>query len=377
MCRVNGHTENVFCKQQKSRQPDRNHTNIRPAMPKDGSGRKRRAARLPPITGIPKNNSKIIWQKNNKSNDQAEVNSKHRGITTSTSCGDEGIGKEAESDSEIEESTKLLHRAIIHATHQEAEQNKRARTVKGKEARKGKLVLLVDTGADFSIIKEESMKNFPNKNRIRTSVLTGAFGGRASTLGTTEIQITDKRQLSWSNPINQRQYRLPHVHKEEINRQVSELLKEGIISPSVSPWNSPILLVPKKSQDGQKTFRLVVDFRKLNEATIKQVFPIPRIDEILDQLGNSRYFTTLDLASGYHQVLVHEQDRAKTAFSTDKGHYEFNRMPFGLTGAPATFQMVMNTVLTGLQGLDCFVYLDDIVVYGRNVADHERKLSMS
>ncbi|GBP03612.1 hypothetical protein EVAR_101005_1 [Eumeta japonica] len=83
-----------------------------------------------------------------------------------------------ESDSEIEESTKLLYRTIIHATHQEAEQNKRARTVKGKEARKGKLVPLVDTGADFSIIKEESMKNFPNKNRIRTSVLTGAFGGK-------------------------------------------------------------------------------------------------------------------------------------------------------------------------------------------------------
>ncbi|GBP17159.1 Retrovirus-related Pol polyprotein from transposon 17.6 [Eumeta japonica] len=155
--------------------------------------------------------------------------------------------------------------------------------------------------------------------------------------------------------INQRQYRLPQVHKEEINRQVSELLKEGIISPSISPWNSPILLVPKKSQDGQKAFRLVVDFRKLNEATIKQVFPIPRIDEILDQLGNSRYFTTLDLASGYHQVLVDEQDKEKTAFSTDKGHYEFNRMPFGLTGAPATFQMAMNTILTGLQGLDCFV----------------------
>lgn len=175
-------------------------------------------------------------------------------------------------------------------------------------------------------------------------------------------------------PINQRQYRLPQVHKEEINRQVSELLREGIISPSVSPWNSPLLLVPKKSPDGQKKYRLVVDFRRLNEVTIKQVFPIPRIDEILDQLGNSRYFTTLDLASGYHQVLLDEQDKEKTAFSTDKGHFEFNRMPFGLTGAPATFQMTMNTILTGLQGLDCFVYLDDIVIYGRNVADHERKI---
>ena len=176
-------------------------------------------------------------------------------------------------------------------------------------------------------------------------------------------------------PINQKQYRLPHAHRDEINRQVDQMLKDDIITHSVSPWNSPLLLVPKKTdKDGNKKWRLVIDFRKVNEATVKQVFPIPRIEEILDQLGHSKYFSTIDLASGYHQVLVDEKAREKTAFSSGYGHYEFKRMPFGLTGAPATFQRIMNSILTGLQGIDCFVYLDDIVVYGKNLKEHERRL---
>ena len=173
------------------------------------------------------------------------------------------------------------------------------------------------------------------------------------------------------HPINQRQYRLPQAHLEKVVKHVKRLEQEGIVSPSVSPWNSPLLLVPKKSSEEG---RLGIDFRKLNEATIKQVFPIPRMDEILDQLGRSRYFSTLDLASGYHQVEVDEEDREKTAFSTPFGHYEFNRMPFGLTGAPATFQRLMNHLLIGLQWLECFVYLDDIVIYGGNLAEHEARL---
>ena len=181
--------------------------------------------------------------------------------------------------------------------------------------------------------------------------------------------------LPGTAPINVRQYRLPEAHKAEINRQVTEMLEQDIIVPSKSPWNSPIILVPKKAGvDGKKKWRLVVDFRQLNEQTVKTVFPIPRIDEILDQLGNSRYFTTLDLEKGYHQVLMDEVDREKTAFSTGVGHYEFKRMPFGLTGAPATFQRIMNCILTGLQGIDCFVYLDDIVVYGRDLEQHGERL---
>ena len=117
-----------------------------------------------------------------------------------------------------------------------------------------------------------------------------------------------------------------------------------------------------------------MDFRKLNDVTVKQVFPIPRIEEILDQLEYCKYFSTLDLASEYHQVLVDPKDCEKTSFSTALRHFKFRRMPFGLTRAPATFQRIMNSILTGLQGIDCFVYLDDIVIYGKNLLQHERRL---
>jgi len=100
-----------------------------------------------------------------------------------------------------------------------------------------------------------------------------------------------------------------------------------------------------------------VDFRKLNNITIGDVYPIPKINDILDQLGNSKYYTTLDLASGYHQVSVHKDDRAKTSFSTNKGHYEFLKMPFGLKEAPSIFQRLMNTVLLGINGIKAFVYI--------------------
>ena len=182
--------------------------------------------------------------------------------------------------------------------------------------------------------------------------------------------------LSDQAPINQKMYRLPETQKEIINTQVSEMLDSDIIQHSKSPWNSPLLVVPKKvGADGVKRWRVVVDFRKLNDKTVGDVFPLPRIEDILDQLGRARYFTTLDMASGYHQVLVKPEDRPKTAFSTPYGHYEFKRMPFGLKGAPATFQRMMNHVLTGLTGTDAFVYLDDVVIHARNLNDHNEKLT--
>jgi len=185
-----------------------------------------------------------------------------------------------------------------------------------------------------------------------------------------EIPIKDNE-----GPSNQKMYRLPEKQRDIIQEQVDDMLKNNIIVPSKSPWNSPLLVVPKKEGlNGEKRWRVVVDFRKLNNLTKGDAFPLPRIDDILDQLGHSRYFSTLDLASGYHQVCVSKKDREKTAFSTMQGHFEFSRMPFGLKGAPATFQRLMNIVLSGLQGLKCFVYLDDIVIYGKNLEDHNNKL---
>lgn len=193
-------------------------------------------------------------------------------------------------------------------------------------------------------------------------------------LGHTNAIMHEIKTIEGVEPIFTRPYRIPETLKNEVDTQINNLLKDNIITHSKSPWNSPLLIVPKKSQSNEKKWRLCIDFRKLNNVTIKDNFPLPLISEILDQLGNSRYFTSLDLASGFHQVQMHPKDQEKTAFSTRYGHYEFCRMPFGLTGSPATFQRLMNKILIGLQGLKCFIYLDDVIIHAKNLNDHARKL---
>jgi hypothetical protein len=149
--------------------------------------------------------------------------------------------------------------------------------------------------------------------------------------------------------INTKPYRIPEIHKEEVQKQTEQMLRDSIIAPSTSSWNSPILVIPKKADaSGRKKWRIVVDFRKLNNVTIGDSFPIPVISEILDALGNSRYFSTTDCASGLLQVPVKFEDQPKTACSTSQGHYEYKRMPFGLKDAPSTFQRLMNSVLCGI-----------------------------
>lgn len=180
-----------------------------------------------------------------------------------------------------------------------------------------------------------------------------------------------------SQPINVKSYRFPEIHKEEVKNQIDKMLEQQIITPSKSPWSSPIWVVPKKEDStGKKRWRIVIDYRKLNDITIGENYPIPQINEILDQLGQSKYFTTLDLASGFHQIQMSPIDAPKTAFSVPQGHFQFNRMPFGLKNAPATFQRTMNTVLSGLQGIHCFVYLDDIVIYSYDLPSHIEKLNL-
>ena len=120
---------------------------------------------------------------------------------------------------------------------------------------------------------------------------------------------------------------------------------------------------------------MVLDFRKLNEKTIGDAYPLPNIIDILDQLGSAQYFSVFDIASGFHQIKMSPEDSHKTAFSTPYGHYEFNRMPFGLKNAPATFQRLMDLVLTGLQGTELFVYLDDIVLYANSLEEHAEKFN--
>ena len=141
-----------------------------------------------------------------------------------------------------------------------------------------------------------------------------------------------------TEPANRAPYRLGPKEADELEEPLADLLEQRFIRPSCSPYGAPILFVPKK--DGR--WRMCIDYRALNKQTVKDRFPLARIDELLDRLGSARYFTKLDLASGYHQIEVQEEDVPKTAFRTTRGHYEFIVMPFGLCNAPATFQRLMN-----------------------------------
>lgn len=172
-------------------------------------------------------------------------------------------------------------------------------------------------------------------------------------------------------PIYTKNYRYPEVHRNEVNSQIKEMLNQGIIRPSDSPYSAPIWIVPKKKDaSGRQKWRIVIDYRKLNEVSVDDKFPIPNMEDIFDKLGKSMYFTTLDLAKGFHQIEIAEEDIRKTAFSTDKGHYEFVRMPFGLKNAPATFQRLMNSVLNEFIGKICLVYLDDIIIFSTSLEEH-------
>ena len=167
-------------------------------------------------------------------------------------------------------------------------------------------------------------------------------------------------------PIRQRVRRLPPHKREEVRELLKQMQQRGVIRPSSSPWASPIVLVTKR--DGSKRF--CVDFRKLNSITRRDAYPLPRIDDTLATMSGSKWFSTLDLISGYWQVEVAPVDQEKTAFCTTEGLFEFTVMPFGLCNAPATFQRLMDLVLCGLQWSECLVYLDDVIVLGRTFEEH-------
>ncbi|UYV69112.1 hypothetical protein LAZ67_6002474, partial [Cordylochernes scorpioides] len=173
-----------------------------------------------------------------------------------------------------------------------------------------------------------------------------------------------------AKPIKHKPYRVSAKEREIIKEQIDEMLRDGIIRPSSSPWSFPVILVKKR--DGK--YRFCVDYRKLNDVTVKDVYPIPRIDEVLDTLQGSKYFSAIDLKSGYWQVEVEEKDKEKTAFTTAHGLYEFNVMPFGLCNAPATFERNMENMLGNLRWQICLCYLDDVIIYSSDFSTHLKRI---
>ena len=197
------------------------------------------------------------------------------------------------------------------------------------------------------------------------------FASSTADLGRTD-KVRHRIDTGTAHPVRQPVRRISPHCREEVKTLLDQMLARGVVEPSSSPWASPIVLVRKK--DGSARF--CIDYRKLNEVTRKDAYPLPRIDVTLDTLHGSHWFTTLDLLSGYWQVEVEEADREKTAFCTPEGLYQFRVMPFGLCNAPASFQRLMDLVLSGLQWSQCLVYLDDIIVLGRSFEEHIQNLNV-
>ncbi|KAI3799955.1 hypothetical protein L1987_35261 [Smallanthus sonchifolius] len=173
-------------------------------------------------------------------------------------------------------------------------------------------------------------------------------------------------------PVARSPYRLAPSEMQELLNQLQELLDKGFIRPSFSPWGAPVLFVKKK--DG--TFRMCIDYRELNKLTIKNRYPLPRIDDLFDQLQGSSFYSKIDLRSGYHQLRIQEEYVPKTAFRTHYGHYEFLVMPFGLINAPAVFMDLMNRVCKPYLDKFVIVFIDDILIYSRTKEDHEHHLKL-
>nr|GFB28636.1 putative reverse transcriptase domain-containing protein [Tanacetum cinerariifolium] len=173
-------------------------------------------------------------------------------------------------------------------------------------------------------------------------------------------------------PVAHAPYRLATFEMKELAEQLQELSDKGFIRPSSSPWGAPVLFVKKKGG----SFQMCIDYRELNKLTVKNRYPLPRIDDLFYQLQGSSVYSKIDLRSGYHQLRVREEDIPKTAFRTRYGHYEFQVMPFGLTNAPAVFMDLMNRVCNPYLDKFVIVFIDDILIYSKNKEEHEGHLKL-
>lgn len=193
---------------------------------------------------------------------------------------------------------------------------------------------------------------------------------------TTTIEATIRTKSD--EPIWSKQYPYPYTDKEFVDKEIEKFLNDGIIEKSYSPYNSPIWTVPKKGLDenGKPKRRMVIDFQKLNSQTITDRYPIPDINMTIQNLGKAKFFSTIDLESGFHQILIKMSDREKTAFSVNHAKYHFKRMPFGLKNARSIFQRCVNDILHEFIGKFAYVYIDDVLIFSHTEEEHMIYISL-
>ena len=248
---------------------------------------------------------------------------------------------------------------------------------------------------------ERSTNNLDNEEKSQLlQVLVkhqGAFAKDKNDLGTCSV-VKHYIDTCGSAPICQPPRRVPRQFEAEEEKYLQEQLQTGVIVPSSSAWASPVVLVRKKSDNtvrwcidyrrlnevtvkdaypipridmkSDNTVRWCIDYRRLNEVTVKDAYPIPRIDMSIDCLGSAQFFSTLDLQAGYWQLMLEETSRPKTAFITKYGLYEYTKLPFGLYNAPSTFQRCMELIFRGLQWSELLIYLDDIIIFSKDIEEH-------
>ena len=224
----------------------------------------------------------------------------------------------------------------------------------------------------FKCLPSKALSALEN-NRLNELLLDykDIFAKSSLDLGRTSV-VEHKIDTGNAQPIKQSPYRVSQQQRAEIDSHIANMLEQDIIEVSSSPWSSPVVLVKKK--DG--TTRFCIDYRKLNTVTKKDSYPLPRIDDALDALSKSKYYSTLDLQSGYHQVSMHPDSKEKTAFISHAGLYQFRVLSFGLTNAPPQFQRLMARVLHGLEWKVCLIYIDDIIIFSRTFEEHLSRLSL-
>jgi hypothetical protein len=218
------------------------------------------------------------------------------------------------------------------------------------------------SGSVLDATQKHELKSLLRRYRDR-------FAPDPSCPGTTDV-VVHTIDTGQSKPMKSAPARVSPRDQEVIKEKIDEMLKAGIIEPSRSPWASRIVMVRKK--DG--TARFCVDYRNLNEVTVKDSYPLPHQTDLMDAISDAIYFSTMDLAAGYWQIRLDDDAKEKSAFASRFGFYQFTVMPFGLTNAPATFQRMMDVALSGLTWIECMVYLDDIIIFGRNWKEHLDRL---
>ena len=248
----------------------------------------------------------------------------------------------------------------------------------------------VDCPSIEEVSISSSTRSVPSTNKTQTKIdlskVPSSFRGEfqqlmdeyADLFAETDLQLGRTGQVKMTidtgdhQPIRQKPYRTPFSERPKIDKALDDMIKAEIIRPSTSPWASPIVIVPKK--DGSR--RMCIDYRKINQITHKNSYPLPNISEMLSSFKDARFFSSLDLKSGYWQIEMEEKDKEKTAFTCHRGLFEFNVLPFGLTSAPPVFQNLMDGVLAGTLGIFTCVYLDDILIYSSSIEEHLQHLKI-